>query len=101
MCPRMPKESSQDHPKHARELADVKKTKGKTSMSLIDNNTCPHSMDNALLDKDIYSGCMTQANSSSRRTWFHRVTKSLSEIELQQLSQSCALLVQDVQHTSC
>ena len=52
-----------------------------------------------MLDKEIYSGSMTQANSSSCRTWFHRVTSSLTEIELQQVCLDCALLVEDVKHS--
>ena len=56
-------------------------------------------MDDALLTKQIFSGCMAQANSSSCKTWFHRATTFLSKIEHEQICRNRGLSIQAVLHS--
>ena len=55
-------------------------------------------MDDALLTIQIFSGCMVQANSSSCKTWFYRVTIFLSKIEHEQICRNRSLSIQAVLH---
>ena len=56
-------------------------------------------MNDALLTKQIFSGCMAQANSSSCKTWFYRVTTFLSKIEHEQICRNRGLSKQAVLHS--
>ena len=56
-------------------------------------------MDDSLLTKQIFSGCMAQANSSSCKTWIYKVTTLLSKIEHEQICRNRGLSIQAVLHS--